>query len=140
MKTPESIAKKRKLGDKIAEPFKKIGFLQNFFKENQVGEDLNPTRYLVLYESRLLCLQELSSEQVRNYGSHFSVKEKDKLQMPRIAWNAEIRSVRPLRDLATIRLLNYKEVMASTDLQFIKIQLDWRPQMSMNPYRTSQEA
>jgi hypothetical protein len=34
MKTPESIAKKRKLGDKIAEPFKKIGFLQNFFKEN----------------------------------------------------------------------------------------------------------
>jgi hypothetical protein len=62
MKTPESMAKKRKLGDKIAEPFKKIGFLQNFFKENQVAEDLNPTRYLVLYESRLLSLQELTVE------------------------------------------------------------------------------
>lgn len=60
--------------------------------------------------------------------------------MPRITWNAEIRSVRPLRDLATIRLLNYKEVMASTDLQYIKMQLDWRPQMSMNPYRTREEA
>jgi hypothetical protein len=47
--------------------------------------------------------------------------------MPRITWNAEVRSVRPLRDLATIRLLNYKEVMASTDLQYIKMQLDWRP-------------
>lgn len=54
VKTPESMAKKKKLGDKIAEPFKKIGFLQTFFKET--SEEFNPTRFLVLYESRLLCL------------------------------------------------------------------------------------
>jgi hypothetical protein len=115
-KTPEEMSKKKKLGDKIAEPFKKIGFFANLFKENQISEDLDPTRYLVLYESRLLCLEELSSEQVRNYGSHFSVKDKDKLQMPRITWNAEIRSVRSLRDLACIRLLNYKEAVANNEI------------------------
>ncbi len=59
-------------------------------------------------------MRDLPHVEVRNYGSHFSVKDKDKLQMPRIQWNAEIRSVRALKDLAVIRLLNYKEVMKAT--------------------------
>jgi len=29
--------------------------------------------------------------------------------MPRILWNAKVTSVRPLKDLQAIRLLNYKQ-------------------------------
>jgi hypothetical protein len=87
-KTPEAMSRKKKPlnMNSIVEPLKKIGFLANLFnKDTPSVEDhsLSNIRYLVIYEGRLLVMQEIP-EQVRNYGSHFSVKDKDKLQMPRI--------------------------------------------------------
>lgn len=46
-------------------------------------------------------------EQVRTYGGDFD-KNQVKLGMPKIWWNAEIRSVRPLSSLQKIHFLNYK--------------------------------
>jgi hypothetical protein len=39
------------------------------------------------------------------------VKDKDKLGLPKITFNGEVRSVRNLKDLISIRLLNYKFIM-----------------------------
>ena len=48
-----------------------------------------------------------------------------------------MRSVRSLRDLSCIRLLNYKEVVAAknTELDEIRVQLEFRPVITMNPYK-----
>ena len=39
LKTPESMAKKRQSGVSLVEPFKKIGFLSNFFGKNEDQKD-----------------------------------------------------------------------------------------------------
>lgn len=54
--------------------------------------------------------------------------------MPRIPWNGVIRSVRSLRYLDRVALLNYKEIFDNDDSSedernqgaIIKMQLDWR--------------
>ena len=65
-------------------------------------------RFFVFYENRLVVLKEMP-EQLRNYGSHFSAEDKDKIQMPKIWWNANICSSHSLISLEKISLLNYKE-------------------------------
>ena len=58
--------------------------------------------------------------------------------MPRITWNAQVRSVRRLRDLQTIKLLNYKQVMQgpNSDTALIRMQLEFHPSHSIpNPYK-----
>ena len=62
----------------LVEPLKKIGFLAQFFSKPN-SEASNDLRYITFYEGRLLVIKELQGEHVRNYGSHFSVKDKDKL-------------------------------------------------------------
>jgi hypothetical protein len=74
-------------------------------------------------------------ELLRSYGSHFSVKDKQKIQMPRISWNAQVRSVKHLRDLQVIKLLNYKQVTSGSSQdtgQMIRMQLEFL--QSQNPY------
>jgi len=77
-------------------------------------------------------------ELLRSYGSHFSVKDKQKIQMPRISWNAQVRSVRHLRDLQVIKLLNYKQVTTNSTpqdtSQYIRMQLEFIQSQS-NPYK-----
>ena len=56
--------------------------------------------------------------------------------MPRISWNAQIRSVRPLVDLVSIKLLNYKSIMENPgNTGLIRMQLEFRPALGIpNPY------
>ena len=135
--TPEQL--KRRKPSSLAEPFKKIGFLVQFFsKDPQKSTDAPiPTRFIALSEGRLLVITGIP-DQVRNYGSHFSVKDKDKLQMPRISWNGEVRSVRNLRDLLTVKILNYKQTLsksATSSTGLITVQLEWRSLAQPNPYK-----
>ena len=143
---------------KIVEPLQKKfgGFLTSLFNKGDTTlsatqpEELK-RRYFVFYEGRLLVVSSLATEQLRNYGSHFNVKDKDKLQMPRITWNGQIHSSRSLRDLLTIRLINYKQVLQKVivgnppskdeekESGLIRMQLEWRKQNTQfNPYRALQ--
>ena len=56
--------------------------------------------------------------------------------MPRISWNAQVRSVRPLIDLVSIKLLNYKSAMENQgNSGLIRMQLEFRPAFGIpNPY------
>lgn len=112
-------SKKKKGAASFVEPLKKIGFLAQFFnkdKESAEGsQNQDPDlRYLVLHEGRLLVINSIQ-ESTRIYGSHFNVKDKDKLSLPKITWNGEIRSVRNLKDLLVIRLLGYKAIMQEVE-------------------------
>lgn len=78
-------------------------------KDSEAQKEVPTRRHLTFYEGRLLVMKAIP-EQVRNYGSHFSVKDKDRLQMPRIVWNAVILSARNIRDLLSIKLLNYNQI------------------------------
>ena len=82
LKTPESLAKKRSSGVSIVEPLKKIGFLSNFFNKNEEQKEKAnepiANRFIAFYEKRILVMNEIP-DQIRSYGSHFSVKDKDKL-------------------------------------------------------------
>lgn len=52
--------------------------------------------------------------------------------MPRITWNGQVLSARPLRDLLVIRLLNYKQVLQRVKEvpeergAPVRMQLEWR--------------
>jgi hypothetical protein len=63
-------------------------------------------------EGRLVVLRQ-TGECVRKYGSHLSSQDLEKIQMPKIWWNALISSVRDLRNLEKIVLINYKQVFES---------------------------
>ena len=56
--------------------------------------------------------------------------------MPRICWNAQVKSVRPLVDLVSIKLLNYKSTMETPgNTGLIRMQLEFRPALAIpNPY------
>jgi len=42
------------------------------------------------------------------------VKDKDKLGLPKITYNGQVKSVKDLRDLIAIRLLNYRDILKLT--------------------------
>ncbi len=67
------------------QPKPKKGFFSNLFKKDQLkGESI---RFLAFYEERVLVLKQ-TPEQLRRYGSHFNSKDMEKIQMPKIFWNA----------------------------------------------------
>ena len=103
-----------KTAKKVEQSIKKqFAFIASLFKNSEAPVQKEvPKRHLTFYEGRLLVMKSIP-EQVRNYGSHFSVKDKDRLQMPRIVWNAVILSARNIRDLLSIKLLNYKQVVSN---------------------------
>ncbi len=51
----------------------------------------------------------------RKYGEYFQTAADDKVQMPRLIWNAQVRSVRSLKLLDKVTLLNYKQVYNNDD-------------------------
>ncbi|CDW72970.1 UNKNOWN [Stylonychia lemnae] len=128
----------------------KKGLFQNWFKK-EVNKNEH-VRFLTFYENRLLVLKS-TPEQVRRYGSHFNNQDLEKIQMPKIWWNAQIRSSRELTALTKIRLLNYKQVFGNQEggqsqntpgsnqikatennngPQIVKLQLEWKSQL---PYK-----
>ena len=90
----------------------KKGFFSNLFKKEVSKTE--SSRFLVFYEERLISLKQ-TTESLRKYGSHFNNKDLEKIQMPKIFWNAKIQSVRELKHLAKIELINYKQVIESSD-------------------------
>lgn len=102
--------------------------------------DESQIRYMVFYENRIVSVQAMQEAQTRSYGSHFSAKDKDKLGLPKITYNGVVKSVKDLRDLIAIRLINYNQIQKLQQEQpdhtnlLIKIQLEWRPSALANPY------
>lgn len=78
------------------------------FRKEQPRE--KQVRFLAFEEDRLLSITQ-TQEQVRSYGSHFSNKDLGKIQMPRIWWNGQVRSVRSLNCLTKIELVGYKRLL-----------------------------
>lgn len=69
------------------------------------------------------------NEEVRKYGNHFS-EETVKKEMPKIEWNAQIRSSRAIIDLDALYIMNYKEAFAVENRErddiVIKLKFVWK--------------
>jgi len=131
------------LVDKVRKVQRKLGgFLTSLFTNKDLPEE-HRRRFIAFSEGRLLVVSGTGLEQVRNYGSHFNMKDKERLNMPRITWNGQVLSARPLRDLLVIRLLNYKQVLQRVKEAPeergapVRMQLEWGggDASETNPYK-----